>query len=61
MTKEEFIHQVCKNMHATEWELEEIGLQAVPCECGHSWCSGWKLQKQNDFEITKLHARFSPN
>lgn len=43
ITQSEFIKNYCKNSEIEESKLNEIGLFAVPCNCGEDACENWAM------------------
>ena len=43
MNQLEFIEEYCKNSGLTPDKLNELGLFAIPCDCGGDSCKEWAM------------------
>jgi hypothetical protein len=48
MTADEFAAKFAEGSRITVEELKERGREPRPCDCGGSYCSGWRMAYVND-------------
>ena len=58
LTQTDFIKSYCNNSTITEKKLNEMGMFAIPCECGGPECKGWAMITKGTL---KTHIAFSLN
>ncbi len=47
MTEAEFAEHFRRQYGLTEADMAEAGLHPAPCECGHTFCTGWRMELPN--------------
>jgi hypothetical protein len=50
MLQTEFIKQYCDNSNMTEQQIFDVGLFAIPCDCGADNCKGWAMIDRDQIE-----------
>ena len=46
-----FIKQYCINSEISEKQLLEMGLFAIPCDCGEDNCEGWQMATMDSLRL----------
>ena len=60
MLQSEFIKRYCENSEITEQVLFEMGLFAVPCDCGEKVCWGWAMEsRQTIHNHVRLNIKYA--
>jgi len=62
MTQSEFIRNYCQKSDTSEKKLNELGLFAVPYDCGNEDCDGWAMiSRENAKTHLNLYVSEEPN
>ena len=64
MSRQEFEQLYAEKSGTTVEFLRNIGLVAVPCDCGKDSCMGWQMQHQRPSPTIKIEltgTRCQPN